>query len=81
MSAPIKLAAIKPGARGTIIGFSKHELTNRLMEMGMTVGTEIEVAHEAPFGGAIAVRCRGTLIALRLDDAQIVEVSPLVSST
>ena len=77
MTAPIRLAAMKPGARGTIIGFSEHPLTNRLMEMGMTLGTEIEIAHEAPFGGAIAVRCRGTLIALRLTDAQIIEVSPL----
>lgn len=73
------LGALKPGARAIVCGFDsqdkEHDLSQRLMEMGLTMGAEIEVAHEAPFGGAIAVRCRGTLIALRLADASNVKVS------
>ncbi|MBI3544167.1 MAG: ferrous iron transport protein A [Deltaproteobacteria bacterium] len=73
-----RLARLRAGQRGVIDSFhhSHHDprLATRLMEMGLTVGSEIEVAYEAPFGGALAVRCRGTLIALRLGDAEIVEI-------
>jgi Fe2+ transport system protein FeoA len=68
----VKLSTLKPGMSGTI-----SEITSqRLMEMGLTVGAEVEVAHEAPFGGAIAVRCRGTLVAVRLTDAAMIRVNP-----
>lgn len=74
----MSLSALKPGARAVIAGFATQHhdstLAHRMMEMGLTIGAEIEVAHLAPFGGAIAVRCRGSLIALRLDDAEIVQV-------
>jgi Fe2+ transport system protein FeoA len=48
-----------------------------MMEMGLTPGAEIEVTHRSPFGGALAVRCRGTLIAIRLSDAKAVVVKRL----
>lgn len=74
----MSLANLKPGARAVIKAFTHREdasdLTIRMMEMGLTVGSEIEVAYEAPFGGTIAVRCRGGLIALRTDDATLIEV-------
>lgn len=74
------LAELKPGARATVRGFTEalnqqNPLSARLMEMGLTVGSELEVAFEAPFGGGLAVRCRGSLIALRLSDARNVEVT------
>ena len=76
----MKLSELKPGALAIVSKFSDNDphktLSNRIMEMGMTVGSQVKVEHEAPFGGAIAVRCRGTLIALRLEDAEIVEVNP-----
>ena len=79
--ARILLSSLKPGASALVCGFLDHssdrQLSSRMMEMGLTLGSQIEVAFEAPFGGAIAVRCRGTLIALRLDDAAIVEVRAL----
>lgn len=74
----MSLDTLKPGARAIIRSFYKNEatvdLTLRMMEMGLTIGSEIEVAYEAPFGGTIAVRCRGGLIALRLEDASLIEV-------
>lgn len=74
----MKLAELKPGTRAVVWAFDEKQdsqaLASRMMEMGLTLGAEIRVEHEAPFGGAIAVRCRGTLIALRLEDAGIVEV-------
>lgn len=75
----VKLSTLKPGARGVVCKFTERDsgpsLTGRLMEMGLTIGAELEVAHEAPFGGALAVRCRGSLVALRLGDAELVEVT------
>jgi Fe2+ transport system protein FeoA len=68
----VKLSTLKPGMSGTIAEITSQ----RLMEMGLTVGALVEVAHEAPFGGAIAVRCRGTLVAVRLTDAAMIRVQP-----
>jgi Fe2+ transport system protein FeoA len=72
------LSNLKPGAHAVISNFdSTNPLVIRMMEMGLTVGAKVEIAHVAPFGGSIAVRCRGTLIALRLTDAALVEVTAL----
>ncbi len=53
---------------------TKPSLQQRLMEMGLTEGVELVVEHFAPFGGGMAVRCRGVLIALRTEDAQFIHV-------
>ena len=48
---------------------------DRLLEMGFLEGSSFEVVHEAPLGGnPIAVRVRGTLIALRREEAGAIEV-------
>jgi ferrous iron transport protein A len=45
------------------------------MAMGFLEGSIAEVVHEAPFGGdPLAVRVRGTLLALRRQEANAVEV-------
>jgi len=36
----------------------------RLRELGLHVGDAVRVLHRGPFGGAMAIRCRGTLIAI-----------------
>jgi len=47
----------------------------RLMEMGLIEGAQVDVLHEAPFGGdPIVVRSRGTLIALRRSEAMRVRI-------
>ncbi len=46
----------------------------RLNELGLIVGTTLTLTHKAPFGGTIAFEVRGTLIALRTNDAQCVRV-------
>ena len=74
----LTLDTLRVGQKATIIKFnefsSQNELATRLMEMGMTLGSHIEIVHEAPFGGAIAVRCRESLIAIRTGDAALIEV-------
>lgn len=53
----------------------QQELVGRLLAMGFLEGSWIELVHEAPFGGdPIAVRARGALIALRRNEANLIEV-------
>lgn len=74
-----RLGELKKGESGMIRGHSKessHEnLVGRLLEMGLLEGAQVELIHEAPFGkDPIAVRVRGALIALRRQEANLIEV-------
>ena len=80
------LAQLVPGEKGVItavgaksqttgIASVSDEVLNRLLEMGLIEGSSVEMLHEAPFGGdPIAVRTRGTLIALRRNEAACILV-------
>jgi ferrous iron transport protein A len=75
------LGQLNPGATAKIIsvgnfGECDAELVRRLLEMGLLEGAEVEVLHQAPFGGdPLAVRVRGSVVALRRNEANYVEVS------
>ena len=49
----------------------------RLMDMGLVYGSIIEVLRRAPMNGPIEIRIKGTLLSLRLEEARMVNVSPL----
>jgi ferrous iron transport protein A len=50
-------------------------LTSRLLELGFLEGARVEVLHEAPYSrDPIAIRVRGGVIALRRNEANLVEV-------
>ena len=72
-----RLSDLAPGAAGEVVeldslcrGFSRR----RLLDLGLTVNTKIEVALENTFGDPRAFRIRGTLIALRKEQADHVWV-------
>lgn len=84
MTSKRKLGELKKGESGWVIqvgsvGYADaavgarspiNDVSQRLMEMGFLEGSEVELVHEAPFGGdPIAVRVRGSLIALRRAEA------------
>ena len=46
----------------------------RIMDMGVTKGTEIYVRKVAPLGDPVEVTVRGYELSLRKEDAQMVEV-------
>jgi ferrous iron transport protein A len=51
-------------------------IARRLLEMGVTDGSVVEVMYEAPFGGdPIAVKIRGALLGLRREEADYIMVS------
>lgn len=49
----------------------------RMMDMGITKGTEIYVRKTAPFGDPLEVTVRGCELSLRKADAEMVEVESI----
>lgn len=72
-----RLGELKRGEKAKILSVngSDRALVQRMMEMGLLEGCTVELVHEAPFGGdPIAIRVRGALIALRRNEANLIEV-------
>lgn len=65
------LEALAPGESGIIlrVGNEKGPVKRRLVDMGLTPGTEITVRKIAPFGDPIEVNLRGYELSLRREDA------------
>jgi len=69
------LGRLQPGDRGQVVAVGHSPEMDRLMELGFLEGESIEVLHQAPLGAdPIAVRVRGSTIALRRAEADAVEV-------
>ena len=63
----------KPGLnmKTIIVGFSGEPLVSeRLKEMGLHQGLEIEMIGRAPFGGPILFQFGNTVLALRIEEAE-----------
>ncbi len=76
------LGELKKGQSAVIVQVhqknGQEDMALRLLQMGLLEGARVDLVHEAPFGAdPIAVRVRGSLIALRRQEANIVEISPL----
>lgn len=78
----LSLAEARKGFRGRLVSLlplkatgrlDPDELERRLIELGFIEGVELEVLHEAPFGGdPIAVRVGSATVALRRRDAMAI---------
>jgi ferrous iron transport protein A len=65
------LRDLKPGQSGTVTSIGeKGPMKRRLMDMGVTPGTEVKVIKVAPLGDPIEVNIRGYELSLRKDEAQ-----------
>lgn len=49
-------------------------IKRRIMDMGITRGTDIHVVRVAPLGDPVEVTVRGYSLSLRHDDAEMIEV-------
>ena len=64
------------GQRGEIVALEEDSpITQRIEEMGVTPGEEIEVIRLAPMGDPIEIKIRGYMLSLRKDEAQGIKVS------
>ena len=78
------LEDLAPGERGTIlsVGNQSGTVKRRLVDMGLTPGTEVRVTKVAPLGDPIEVSLRGYELSLRKSDAaQIAMGEPRPGST
>jgi len=59
------LTSLEVGERGTIVFIRGGKAAvQRLMDMGLTQGTQVEILASAPFHGPIELRVRGTALAI-----------------
>ena len=71
------LEDLAPGGRGRIAGIDGEvEMVQRLLEMGLVPGTELEVVRLAPLGDPIEVRVRGYLLSIRKENARLIRLEP-----
>ena len=69
------LAEIQPGNGGTItVVGGEGALRRRLLDMGLTPKTHVEVRKRAPMGDPIEILIRGYELTLRLEDAANITV-------
>ena len=66
------LEGLQPGQTGVIlrVGNEKGPVKRRLVDMGLTPGTQVTVRKIAPFGDPIEVNLRGYELSLRKEDAR-----------
>jgi ferrous iron transport protein A len=74
-AATVGLDELPPGARGTVRSVGGPAgLRQRLLEMGLTEGTSVEVIRRAPLGDPLEIRVRGYFLSIRRHDAHDVQV-------
>jgi ferrous iron transport protein A len=72
MSAPLQpLTSVALGSRATVAEINlPPENRPRLMEMGLLVGTPVELVRFAPLGDPVEIRVRGYNLTLRKHEAE-----------
>jgi Fe2+ transport system protein FeoA len=72
------IAHFAVGERGKVAGFDlPPEQRQRLLEMGMTVGSEFAIVRFAPLGDPIELKVRGYHLSLRKHEAAGIRASRL----
>jgi ferrous iron transport protein A len=74
-----RLKDMSVGDRGRVQGFDAGASAYRrkLLSMGLTPGTEIQVMRVAPLGDPVEVRVRGCSVSLRKDEAAALLIDSL----
>jgi ferrous iron transport protein A len=73
--AGITLAELKPGQRGTVMRVGgTGAVRRRMMDMGLTAGTEVTAVRRAPLGDPIEFTVRGYNLSLRQNEAQSIQI-------
>lgn len=73
----ITLDQLAPGQRATIVKLAgKGNVRRRIMDMGFTPGSELEVERLAPLGDPMEFKIRGYHLSLRHEEAADIHVRP-----
>ena len=76
----VRLSQLAPGRSGRVVrvhGHGPHGLRQRLLDMGVTRGAEVSVLRRAPLGDPIEFAICGYCLALRVSEAELVELEPV----
>lgn len=69
------LKDLRPGQKGIIEALGKQStLRKRIIDMGLTIGTEVKVIKLAPLGDPVEIKVRGYQLSLRLNEASEIYV-------
>ena len=69
------LRNVRIGGRAKIVKLhGEGAIKRRIMDMGITRGTEVYVRKVAPLGDPIEINVRGYELSIRLADAEMIEV-------
>lgn len=72
----VSLDQLKVGDHGTIVNVhGSGSIKRRLMDMGLTKGTEIKVVKLAPLGDPMELRIRGYELSLRKNESEMIVVA------
>jgi len=64
------LKELKPGQTGIIENLGQHNtLRKRIIDMGLTIGTQVKIIKLAPLGDPIEIKVRGYQLSLRQNEA------------
>lgn len=75
---PQALSTLPAGQKGRVVAFDlPGDQKQRLLEMGLTVGTEFQVVRYAPLGDPLEIKVRGYHLSFRKSEADGVRVVPL----
>lgn len=73
--AEVSLSELVPGQRAVVSGLQTDgDIYRRLLDLGVVIGTDIEAVFSSPSGDPVVYQVRGTQIALRKRDADLVKV-------
>jgi ferrous iron transport protein A len=76
MSASLPLSSMAPGSAGKVTEIKVPSSSRpRLMEMGLLVGTPVELVRFAPLGDPVEIKVRGYHLTLRKHEADQIFVS------
>ena len=72
----LSLSEMEVGTKGKVVGYGKgaKPYLDKLLAMGLTVGTDFTVMRVAPLGDPVEVNVRGYNMSLRKDEAEILMV-------
>jgi len=66
-----KLKELEPGQKTKVIKITgSGSIRRRIMDMGLVVGSEIEMERYAPLGDPVEIKIKGYHLSLRKDEAE-----------
>jgi Fe2+ transport system protein FeoA len=76
------LDQLAPGERGIVRALQGDSMMQqRIQEMGVTQGSEVEVVRLAPLGDPIEISVRGYYLSLRKSEAALIELEEPAPAT